>query len=109
MDCPDCHFKLNGNEYFCPNCGKKLKDKTLSTTLTKQLQVYVLSFFLAPLGFWWTYKYLKQTDKTSKIVGLACFIITTMALVIGYKLIVDSLATITNQINGLNSFKVPVL
>ncbi len=107
MECPNCHFKLDGNEYFCPNCGKKLKSRVLDTSSAKQLQMYILSLIFVPLGFWWGYKYLKQPDKKSKVVGIVCVVITTVALVIVYKLLKDSISTLNEQISGLDPYKIP--
>ncbi|HUV42882.1 MAG TPA: zinc ribbon domain-containing protein [Patescibacteria group bacterium] len=80
--CPECQSNISLSDYFCPNCGKKLKEKPLSTTLLKQLLIYLVSFFLPPLGIWPAIKYLRQSDKKSKKIGLVAVFLTIISIVI---------------------------
>jgi len=48
--CPTCHQPVSPEDYFCPNCGKDLKAKPLSVSITTQIGIYLLSIFLPPLG-----------------------------------------------------------
>lgn len=80
--CPYCKGNISITDFFCPNCGKKLKEKPLSTTLISQLLVYLLSAFLPPLGIWPAVKYLRQSDEKSKRIGLAAIFLTIISIVI---------------------------
>jgi len=92
--CTYCKGNISLTDYFCPNCGKKLKEKSLSTTLLKQLLIYFISFFLPPLGIWPAIKYLRQSDGKSKKIGLAALFLTIISIAI----------TIWLTINFINSF-----
>lgn len=85
--CPSCHIPVTEEEYFCPNCGKKLKDKPVSTSVAKQILVYLVSFFLPPFGLPWAFKYLKQPDQKSKIIGYITIGLTILSIIINVWLI----------------------
>ena len=78
--CTRCQGNVSSSDYFCPSCGKKLKEKPLSTGILKQVLIYSLSFFLPPLGIWPAVKYLKQPDQKSKNVGLITLILTIISI-----------------------------
>ncbi len=97
--CKYCKAVITENDYFCPNCGKKLKDKPLATTVTKQIIVYLISALAPPFGLWYGYKYLKQNDSKSKKIAYAAIIITLVALVVTIKLSADIMSSINKSIN----------
>jgi hypothetical protein len=80
--CPQCHSTISETYYFCPNCGKNLKPVPLSTTILKQIGIYTLSIFLPPLGLWPGVKYLKENNKTAKIIGAVAIILTIISTVV---------------------------
>ena len=80
--CIYCKGNISSSDYFCPHCGKKMKEKSLSTTFGRQLSVYLLSVFLPPLGIWPAIKYLRQQDEKSKKIGLTALFLTIIAIVI---------------------------
>jgi len=92
--CIYCKGNISSSNYFCPNCGKKIKEKPLSTTFGRQLLVYLLSIFLPPLGIWPAIKYLHQQDEKSKKIGLIALFLTIASIVI----------TIWLTISFINSF-----
>lgn len=84
--CKYCGFAVSDNFYFCPNCGKKLIEPPLSTSIGKQIGIYALSFFLPPLGLVPGFRYLRQKDSKSKIVGLIAILLTLVSIIITIKL-----------------------
>jgi hypothetical protein len=90
--------------YFCPNCGKQLRNKPLSTAIFRQILIYLLSFLLPPLGFWPAVKYLKQPDGKSRAIGFTAIILTMISIVISvwsYFYFMDILnKTINSNLNG---------
>jgi uncharacterized membrane protein YvbJ len=89
--CRHCNTNVSETDFFCPNCGKKLKEKPLSTSIVSQILIYSLSIFLPPLGLW---PDLKQPDQKSKNIGIVALVLT----------IVISLITIYLCISILDSF-----
>ena len=78
--CPVCHFPLTDNYYFCPNCGKQLKEPPIS--IAKQLSVYAVSVLLPPLGLWPGIKYLLAESPQTKKVGIIAIILTVVSSII---------------------------
>jgi len=98
--CPDCKANLSESDYFCPNCGKKIKEKPLSTTLLKQLSIYFISFFLPPLGVWPGIKYLRQGDEKSKKIGLAAIFLTIISIIITSWLTMNLINSLNKELNN---------
>lgn len=66
--------------YFCPNCGKQLAEPPLVISIPKQFLIYLVSFFLSPLGLGWALKYIKHPDRKVRIVGAISLFLTFLAL-----------------------------
>ena len=97
--CPVCHLEVKSTDYFCFNCGKNLRPKPLSTSLTKQITIYLESFFLPPYGLIIGLRYLKQKDNASKIVGIAAIVLTVISILIFIKVTNDLIKTVNTQVN----------
>lgn len=80
IECPNCHAVSPKEAYFCYNCGRQLRSKPEEITFWKQILVYTVSFFLAPFGLGYVFKYLKQDDIKSKIVGYVALALTILAI-----------------------------
>ena len=80
--CPACHLSLSESFYFCPNCGKKIKEPPVSTTVGKQVGIYAMSILLPPLGLWPGIKYLLQKDQKAKTIGIIAIVLTTFSTII---------------------------
>ena len=78
--CPSCRATITETEFFCPQCGKKLKDAPLGTSPGKQLLYYVLSILLPPIGLWWAIKYLRQNDPAAKRIAAVIIALTILSL-----------------------------
>jgi len=77
--CPKCNLPNLAVFYFCPNCGKSLRSKPLSTSLSTQIGIYILSLLLPPLGLWPGIKYLFQKKNNAKIIGVAAVVLTLIS------------------------------
>jgi len=98
--CPSCHASVSATENFCPHCGKKLKEPPVSTSIGRQIFVYSISFFLAPFGLGYAYKYLKQPDPKAKRVGIIVILLTILAIAI---MIWSTYAFTKWEYQGINS------
>ena len=103
VTCPQCHAVNPATNYFCPNCGKKLKNKPIETTIRKQILIYAVSVLLPPFGLRWAVPLLMQKDTKSKIVGLVSLTLTIVSLVLSIKIFSDMLTATTEQLNQFNS------
>jgi len=80
--CKYCGFPLSDNFFFCPNCGKKIKEPPVDMGIVKQIGIYALSFLLPPLGLLPAFKYLRQKEPKAKIVGVIVIILTIVSIVL---------------------------
>jgi hypothetical protein len=78
--CPKCNAEASEAAYFCYNCGQVLKARPESTSVSRQILIYLISFFLAPFGLAFAFKYLSQPNKKSKTIGIICIILTVVAI-----------------------------
>lgn len=84
MQCPVCHEPVRSEFYFCPNCGKNLKEKPLPMDLSAQISIYLLSIVTPPLCFltikWWHgVKYLKTNDPKAKKIGVIAIVLMMLS------------------------------
>jgi hypothetical protein len=99
ISCPTCHQPVRPTDYFCPNCGKNLRPAPLSTSLSGQISLYLKTLLLPPLGLVWGFRYLRQSDTKSKIVGLVTIIITTIEVIWLIQFTINTVNTFTEQLN----------
>ena len=101
--CPYCFHTLSGGDYFCPFCGKQIKEKPVDTSVMKQVSVYLVSLLLPPAGLWPAFKYLKAKDPQAKKIGMVCIVLTIISILLSVYFLsafVNSINTqITNQLN----------
>jgi hypothetical protein len=68
-----------------------------ATTVSKQIIVYLISFFVAPFGLWYAWKYLKQGDNKSKEIAIVAIALTIISVAIT----IWATAGLFNSINQL--------
>ena len=95
LRCPQCGSPVSPDVYFCPNCGKKIKNPPPSTSFKAQLGVYFVSLFIPPFGLWYAYKYLRRGGNTENKIGYAAIILT----IIGIWLAVWMAQSLINSLN----------
>jgi hypothetical protein len=99
LNCPNCKQIVRPQDFFCSNCGKKLKDKPESTTILRQIFIYLFSIFLPPLGLWPAVKYLRQKDNKSRIIGLVIIILTIISTAITIWMTIKFMNDFNQQLN----------
>lgn len=97
--CPFCQFEVKAQDVFCPHCGKKIRETPLSSSIGKQIMIYLLSFLLPPLGLWPAFKYLRQKDTKLKFIGIIAVALTFVSIIISAVLIVNVMNDINRQVN----------
>lgn len=80
--CPQCGTGIPATAYFCPHCGRKIKDPPPSTSIWGQIKVYAFSILLPPFGLIPAIRYLRQPDGKSKVIGMVIIILTLISFII---------------------------
>lgn len=62
--------------------------------------LYLGSIFLPPMGIIWGLRYLRQSDRRSKIVGMVSIAITLSVLWIGLKATMDTINAVNSVMNS---------
>jgi hypothetical protein len=101
--CSACHASVLPSANFCPNCGHPLRTTPPATSVSRQIIVYLISFFLAPFGLWYAWKYLKQDDRKSKMIGAASIALTIAAVAIAIWTTAELFSSIGQYLNSLRS------
>ena len=78
--CPSCLAVLPSSAYFCSQCGTKLKESPVSISASKQVIIYFISFFLAPFGLVYVFRYLKQPDHKARKIGVIALMLTILGI-----------------------------
>jgi len=78
--CPFCKQDIASADIFCPKCGKRLSESASPMTMGQKIRIYLASFFLAPLGLIWFFKYIRNPDKEKRSVALISLYITIAVL-----------------------------
>ena len=107
--CPACKTSVEESWFFCAHCGKQLKEAPIVIYIPKQILIYFVSFFLAPLGLGWGLKYIRYKDKRVKIVGIISLVLTVVSIVLmigSFKYFMDQYGeTLNGLTNGQYNFK----
>ena len=100
--CPQCNSSILFSDFFCPNCGKQLKDKLPSATLWKQIVIYSVSLFLPPFGLWYAWKYYRAGDQKSKTIAVVAVVLTIGSILITVWYTDTVINSVNQQLNSLN-------
>jgi len=106
--CPTCHQSILPQYYFCPNCGAKLSQDPLSTSIKTQIWIYAFSIILPMICFifvtrWPGLKYYKSEDPKAKRIGQIAWALLILSTIITIVLVyIWTTQLIQSQINSIN-------
>lgn len=98
--CPTCNKEITPTDYFCPQCGKKLKNKPPSATVARQIFVYTISFFLPPFGLIPAIAYFRQKDSESKKIGFIAVTLTVISILLSLWLVTKFIKQFNQELNS---------
>ena len=77
--CKFCKSAIQESFYFCPNCGKKIKEPPFKFSLGKSITIIVAAFLIPPFGIIPGIKYFLKDDRRAQFVGLVTIAVTIIA------------------------------
>ena len=107
--CPTCHLAMQPTWYFCPNCGKQLVEPPLVISILKQVFIYLVSFFLSPLGLGWALKYIKHSDRKVRVVGIVSIFLTFLSIGITLWYMSMMMSSYSSLLDGMTHGRYPSL
>ncbi len=108
VECPSCKTPVQPAWYFCPNCGKQLREAPIVISIPKQMLIYLVSFFLSPLGLSWGLQYVKYKDRRVKIVGIISIVLTVVSIILmlgSFKYFMDQYSSMLNNLTPNSQYK----
>ncbi len=103
--CRYCGATIFPNVYYCPNCGKKLKNPPLSTSISAQIKVYTFAVLLPPLGIIPAVRYLVSKEKHAKTVGIITLVLTIIMTYISYVLFIQIMGSYNKSMSQFNELQ----
>ena len=101
LTCPQCHIPISATDYFCHQCGQKIKEAPLIFSSGKIIGIYLISFLIPLAGFYYWFKYAQQDDtkvksvaKVAVAITIVSIIVTVVSIVISVKLAQDILNSV---------------
>ncbi|HUO56158.1 MAG TPA: zinc ribbon domain-containing protein [Candidatus Paceibacterota bacterium] len=107
--CPYCHQPILPTYYFCPNCGVKLSEAHLSTSISTQIMIYAFSIILPSLCYlliskWPGWKYYKSKEAKVHQIGIVAITLLVLSSIVTFWLIYVWITdAIQSSLNGLNT------
>jgi hypothetical protein len=80
--CKSCGAQVNDSFYFCPNCGKKLKEPPFKFSIGKSIGLLLFSFLFPPFGIIPGAKYFLKNDVKAQVIGLLAIAITIISSIL---------------------------
>lgn len=102
LTCKRCGQPVQESFYFCPGCGKKRKEPPPSTSLSAQLVVYLVSFFLPPLGLIYAYKYSRHGGTKERYIAVTAGVLTCLIIYLQYTLLIKVWETFSQTLEALD-------
>jgi len=99
--CKYCHKPIWDSYFFCPSCGKKLKEPPFVFSWLKTIGVILESLLLPPLGIFPAIKYLRIKNNTARLIGLTAVSITIIMTAILIILLTTYLNTMSQTYNQI--------
>ena len=97
--CKYCKSPIVDNFYFCPYCGKKIKEPPFKFSWGKTIILILESVFLPPFGIIPAVKYLIKNSYRARIIGAVAVILTIASTTI---ITVFTINLINKTLEGYN-------
>ena len=100
--CKNCKQLVPSVSFFCPTCGKKIKEPPYKFSFLGVTGVVLESVLLPPMGIVPGIRYLRREETSAKMVGLLAIIITIAATVFMVAFLMNYINSVNSQLNDVN-------
>ena len=80
IECPECKNTIDDKVFYCPICGKKIKEKPVNLDFGRIAWLIFLSAVLPPLNISLTMRYIKSPDVKARQWGWISLGVMCLAL-----------------------------
>jgi NADH:ubiquinone oxidoreductase subunit 3 (subunit A) len=81
VNCPFCAKEIDPKDFYCPECGKKVREKPIATTFWPVFLLFVLCVLLPPFNIGMTLKYIRSPDLKAKKIGWISLVVMAIMLI----------------------------
>ena len=99
--CKYCKNPIAESFYFCPNCGKKLKEPPFKFSWEKTIVVVLESILLPPLGLFPGIRHLRMKETGAKILGSAAILLTIISTIFAVIFFVNFINNFSKTYNSI--------
>lgn len=103
MTCKYCSAQILDSYYFCPNCGKKIKEPPFKFSLSRAIFIFLVSIFLPPFGLFPAIKYFVAPDIKAKLVGAVGTVLNIVVLTLATYYLINTINKTMDQVSQLTS------
>jgi Double zinc ribbon len=103
MNCPNCKALVPDTAYFCPNCGKPVRSKPDSISISRQAWVYLVTVLAPPFGLIYAWHYFRQGGSTAKKIAIAIVVLTIISSIFTWQLFAGVLKSFNDSLNALTT------
>jgi hypothetical protein len=82
IPCPNCKNPVDKLVFYCPICGKKIREKPVGTGFWPILGLVALSMLLPPLNLPLSIKYIRAAEPKAKQMGWISLVLMAVSLTI---------------------------
>ena len=97
--CPKCGTIAIPGSKFCSTCGTLLPIGPVTLSVSRQIWIYFVSFFLPPLGLVWVFKYFRSTSPQLQRIALIATILTVVSIILTIWATAGIFQTVQSQLN----------
>lgn len=98
-ECKQCKLAILDSYYFCPNCGKKLKEPPFKFSWGKTIAIIIGAILVPPFGLIPGIKYLFKDDVKAQIIGVITIVLTFIITGVLIIYSINLFKQVTQQIN----------
>ena len=105
LTCRKCKVPISDSFYFCPNCGKKIKEPPFKFSLSKTIVIILESVLIPPFGLIPGIKYFFKNDHKAQIIGMVAIGLTIISTIVGIMFTINLFKGTMKTYNEINQMQ----
>ena|SRR3989344_1614838 len=103
--CKYCKAGVAENFYFCPNCGKKIKEPPFKFSWGKTIAILLESILFPPFGLIPGIRYFLKNDHKAQIIGVVAISLTIISTIVGIMFTINLFKGTIKTYNDINQMQ----
>ena len=103
--CKHCKAGVLENFYFCPNCGKKIKEPPFKFSWGKTIAILLESVLIPPFGLIPGIRYFLKDDHKAQVIGMVAIGLTIISMIVGIMFTINLFKGTMKTYNDINQMQ----